>query len=93
MLNCGAYVVPYAGTWIETGHIKMNYLGSNRSFPTRERGLKPSNTPFLIVGDESFPTRERGLKLGVIFDREAAGYVVPYAGTWIETKYKITALC
>ena len=32
-------VVPHAGTWIEIDNVE-NLIGSSKSFPTRERGLK-----------------------------------------------------
>ena len=55
-------VVPLAGTWIETAVPELCHERIS-SFPSRERGLKPT----MLVSDPatamSFPSRERGLKL------------------------------
>ena len=56
------------------------------SFPTRERGLKLSSSSSVIISWLSFPTRERGLKQDNENSQQALIAVVPYAGTWIETK-------
>ena len=41
------YVVPRAGTWIETYPASHATSGRTRSFPVRERGLKPSGLTVL----------------------------------------------
>ena len=61
------------------------------SFPTRERGLKLQGLCGKEVAFLSFPTRERGLKLFEKSDFFKEGGVVPYAGTWIETKRNVAA--
>ena len=55
------------------------------SFPTRERGLKPLHREIRFIRFLSFPTRERGLKLETFQLFIGISFVVPYAGTWIET--------
>ena len=62
------------------------------SFPSRERGLKlfdfdPPDAPLM-----SFPSRERGLKLKNPIVKPPLFFVVPLAGTWIETCH-IWRLC
>ena len=58
-----------------------------RSFPVRERGLKPVIIALNLLLSMSFPVRERGLKH--IFSKLIIQIilVVPRAGTWIETDH------
>ena len=55
-------VVPHAGTWIEINDEDLEWNRAIESFPTRERGLKLSNSTSRQILELSFPTRERGLK-------------------------------
>ena len=59
-----------------------------RSFPLRERGLKPSPILLIISPAASFPLRERGLKQCDARSGDCTVRVVPLAGTWIETKWQ-----
>ena len=61
------------------------------SFPTRERGLKLPILFNAALNNLSFPTRERGLKHCSHTRNKPGLYVVPYAGTWIET-FKISSV-
>ena len=56
-----AYVVPRAGTWIETS-VPSIWCRKLLSFPVRERGLKPLHHAYYKIKRWSFPVRERGLK-------------------------------
>ena len=56
------YVVPLAGTWIETRSVAVPATGKERSFPLRERGLKLQIRSRSTLLDLSFPSWERGLK-------------------------------
>ena len=82
-------VVPRAGTWIETNR-KDRKWKALRSFPVRERGLKLDEYAEEISRYRSFPVRERGLKLGCRRRRRRLLFVVPRAGTWIETSLNPT---
>ena len=79
-------VVPLAGTWIETREEKAAKLSNIMSFPSRERGLKPSQHDYIRQAPSSFPSRERGLKQLDFEEGEEVSKVVPLAGTWIETR-------
>ena len=61
--NIETYVVPHAGTWIEIILQYWQIRPRSLSFPTRERGLKFSQSITIPKSLLSFPTRERGLKL------------------------------
>ena len=58
---------------------------SNKSLPTRERGLKLGGFGGSVqaIGG-SLPTRERGLKSGASSPGSDTLSVAPYAGAWIE---------
>ena len=84
-------VVPLAGTWIETCCATDQRI-STRSFPSRERGLKQQFRVAVHVLGESFPSRERGLKLHSELRKYTSYYVVPLAGTWIETSYGVNRI-
>ena len=55
------------------------------SFPSRERGLKPLEYVSIHILGRSFPSRERGLKPEKEIPKNLRYFVVPLAGTWIET--------
>ena len=65
----------------ETNH----YCAGEVSFPSRERGLKPKDKDMKNNSFKSFPSRERGLKHRDKPALTPSHYVVPLAGTWIET--------
>ena len=79
-------VVPRAGTWIETTFFRLLIIVPVSSFPVRERGLKLQLVSTQMLEDPSFPVRERGLKLTRMQTVGKVQYVVPRAGTWIETR-------
>ena len=54
-------VAPFAGAWIEI-YTAMVHGQSQRSLPSRERGLKSELYMQKIMGHKSLPSRERGLK-------------------------------
>ena len=81
-------VVPLAGTWIETRKYCVIEPESGKSFPLRERGLKPFIDCYSVTHNLSFPLRERGLKHMMHSGRLGIFLVVPLAGTWIETPPK-----
>ena len=64
--NQASYVVPLVGTWIETVLNVVFHSCSNVSFPSWERGLKPSLVLIYTENRWSFPSWERGLKLCVL---------------------------
>ena len=81
-------VAPFAGAWIETV-IVTTYDQPVKSLPSRERGLKqltldrrrgPTTT--------ALPSRERGLKRISKKCIPSWVMVAPFAGAWIETRYK-----
>ena len=63
----------------------MRQLEHLLSFPVRERGLKQRKKYIKLVRKMSFPVRERGLKQGSGSFDDINIFVVPRAGTWIET--------
>ena len=61
------------------------------SLPTRERGLKLSESDYSSDNSESLPTRERGLKLENAKNELFPQLVAPHAGAWIETRSNMQA--
>ena len=55
-------VAPHAGAWIETKKSTSFLIRSNKSHPTRVRGLKLAKVLFKASWMKSHPTRVRGLK-------------------------------
>ena len=53
------------------------------SLPSRERGLKSTQSAVYIILHQSLPSRERGLKSGESGSGEP-DEVAPLAGAWIE---------
>ena len=79
------FVVPLAGTWIETPpcikYYSVQYVVplAGTWIETIGKFTSESDTP------ESFPSRERGLKHDDVREEDHDQAVVPLAGTWIET--------
>ena len=82
---CDIAVVPLAGTWIEIDYNRQYYL-RNKSFPSRERGLKC--TAFWLGKQWIWvvPLAGTWIEIELSSGIENVNTVVPLAGTWIEIK-------
>ena len=70
--------------------------GSNqhkKSLPSRERGLKFPGIAIYLSLITSLPSRERGLKSICYNSRSSFLRVAPFAGAWIEIRWKRRGRC
>ncbi len=79
-------VVPLAGTWIEISK-QRNNQHTNKSFPSRERGLKyiQSFQRFWCFG--VVPLAGTWIEIHIVTYLLVVFAVVPLAGTWIEISW------
>ena len=78
------FVVPRAGTWIETIR-PIAGASAYWSFPVRERGLKQNSINRFLKNLIVVPRAGTWIETRIYSSLHIVKVVVPRAGTWIET--------